>query len=200
MTRCGVAARRPASGTGLRGPIGRVGQLPEHETAQDGLDQQVATMPPDVLAPVDPAVRARRALVGRDAGAGTDEPGGGCRASRRRDAGGPDAGGARSGAGASPSTGSARARPPLTWTRGGGVTGARRQQVREIVESVLRALHRHVTADKPMSIKDCHRVFRLVERTLGLERTLVAEARVDESRSGEARVCRDPAPQPSSTT
>ena len=61
--------------------------------------------------------------------------------------------------------------------------------MREIVESVLRALHRHVTADKPMSVTDCYRA-----------RTLVAEARADASGSVEAGGRRDPASQPSSTT
>ena len=80
------------------------------------------------------------------------------------------------------------------------MTKERRQQVREILESVLRAVHRHATSDKPMSIKDCSRAFRLVERTISLERTLVTEAKADEFSMVGARGRRDdPVTQPSST-
>lgn len=80
------------------------------------------------------------------------------------------------------------------------MTRERRQQVREILEHVLRAVHGHVTSGRPMSVKSCDRAFRLVERTLSLERALVAEARAEESDSVEARGRREPVSQPSSTT
>lgn len=63
--------------------------------------------------------------------------------------------------------------------------------MREILEHVFRAVHRNVTSGKPMSVKDCYRAFRLVERTLSLERTFVAEALAEESGSAEARGRRD---------
>ena len=79
------------------------------------------------------------------------------------------------------------------------MTKERRQQVREILENVLRTVHRHATSDKPMSMKDCSRAFRLVERTISLERTLVTEAKADEFSMVGARGRRDdPGTQPSS--